>query len=189
MRANQSSIGHETQGNEAHRDEAPQAPEAPVPRAEPKLALWHRAGVRQLAKFCLVGASSTILDQSAKYVLFELGKKFAPGVPWQVWFTISFCLAVTNGYFWNRKWTFQATSEAHGSPKVQYQRFVVTNGIGLLINLFFAKLFLIAFTGQVVHKENPETKYLMLASLCAVPIVVIWNFCAAKFWTFKPARS
>jgi putative flippase GtrA len=157
------------------------APQTPVAPLKP----WERPGVRQLVKFCLVGASSTVIDQGTKAVLLTLGEKYAPGVPWWLWVSISFALAVTNGYFWNRKWTFQATSESHGSAQAQYHRFILTNAIGLGLNLAFTKMFLIAFTGQVSHPENPDKMHVILASLCAVPIVVIWNFSAAKFWTFK----
>ena len=187
MRANQSTIGHETPAHEAHLEESRETT-LEAGAIQPKQSLHQRPGVRQLAKFCLVGASSTIIDQGTKFALATLGKSYAPQVPWWVWATISFCLAVTNGYFWNRKWTFQATSEAHGNARAQYQKFVLTNAVGLGLNLMFTKLFLIAFTGKLLHDQNPDPVHLMLASLCAVPVVVIWNFCAAKFWTFKPVK-
>ncbi len=186
MRATEPTIGHE-QGPEAQGSQPePAAPHREGPRP---LTLLKRPGVQQLAKFCVVGASSTVIDQGAKYVLLKLGEKYAPGVPWWVWATISFGLGVTNGYFWNRRWTFQATSQAHGSAEAQYHRFVATNVVGLGLNLFFTKLFLIPITGQLVHSQNPDKMKVIIASLCAVPIVVIWNFCAAKFWTFKPVQQ
>ena len=147
--------------------------------------VWHKPGVRQLVKFCMVGASSTVLDKGTQYGLLLFGERYAPKAPWWLWVTLSFCLAVTNGYFWNRRWTFRATGEEHGTAASQYRRFILTNAVGLGLNLVFTKLFLIAFTGQVAFSQNPDKLHVVLASLCAVPIVVVWNFAAAKFWTFK----
>lgn len=178
MRANQSTISHETHPEQALEAAAP----------TPKPALHQRAGVRQLVKFCLVGASSTIIDKGTGYAMMLAGKTLAPGVPWWIWTSISFCLGVSNGYFWNRRWTFQATGESHSSAGEQYRKFVLTNAVGYALNQGFTKLFLIGITGQVAHAQNPAPHLVTLASLCAVPIVVIWNFCAAKFWTFKPVK-
>ena len=68
--------------------------------------------VRQFVKFCIVGASSTLVDKGTLYALLKWAEANAPHVPWWACATLSFCLAVTNGFFWNRRWTFQAG--AHG---------------------------------------------------------------------------
>jgi putative flippase GtrA len=185
MRASQSTVVSDSIGPDSTTSEA-DAPHCAPPL---RLAIHQRPGVRQLVKFCLVGLSSTVLDKGSAYVMMTLGETFAPWVPWWIWTSNSFTLGVTNGYFWNRKWTFQATGAAHGSAGVQYRKFLLTNFVGYLLNQGFTKLFLIPITGQVVHSQNPDKKHVLLASLLAVPIVVIWNFCAAKFWTFKPAKS
>lgn len=150
------------------------------------VALWHRPGVRQLVKFCIVGASSTVIDKGSQFAMLSAVEKWAPTIPWWICSVASFCLGVTNGYFWNRRWTFQAISASSGT---QYAKFIFTNIIGLGLNLAFTKLFLVALTGQMTHPENPDKMHVILASLCAVPIVVIWNFSAAKFWTFRPHKN
>ncbi len=188
MRATQPSKSHEAHGPEANGAHGSPAAPSPQQSAQPPLTLLRRPGVQQLAKFCIVGASSTLIDQGSKYAMLKVGEKLAPAVPWWLWATISFCLGVTNGYFWNRRWTFQATSEAHGSAQSQYQRFVLTNAVGLGLNLGFTNLFLIPITGHLVHAQHPDKLHVIFASLCAVPIVVVWNFGAAKFWTFKPVQ-
>ena len=151
-------------------------------------AFLQRAGVRQLVKFCIVGASSTVVDKGLFFALMTFGEHNAPRVAWWMWATASFCLGVSNGFFWNRRWTFRAARD-HSSAHAQYIKFVFTNVIGLILNLSFTKVFLILFTGQVVHNQNPDKKTAIIASLCAVPIVVIWNFSAAKFWTFKAPKA
>ena len=156
----------------------------PRPDAVPA-SVRHRA-LRQLIKFCIVGATSTVVDKAVLYLLLRWVEANAPQVPWWGCATVSFCLAVTNGFFWNRHWTFRARS--HGSAGSQYGKFVISNFIGLILNLMFTKLFLIFFTGKIAHEVNPDAKQVLFASLCAVPCVVVWNFTVAKFWTFKAPK-
>lgn len=161
----------------------------PLDSVSPLQRLKQSSGVRQLVKFCIVGASSTVID---KGFLFLLTKKFLvlsalPWVPWFTWNTLTFCLAVTNGFIWNQRWTFRAGNS--GNSRSQYVKFFATNAVGLVLNLLFTKLFLIMFSGQVLHgQSNPNPDHLMIASICAIPFVMVWNFSAAKFWTFKTPK-
>ena len=142
-----------------------------------------RPAVRQFIKFCTVGLSSTVVDKGLLWVL----QGALPLWPWWVCATISFCLGVSNGFFWNRLWTFRAHGEGHAPASQQYMKFLVSNAVGLALNLSFTKVFLILFTGQVWHDGNPERLHVLIASLCAAPIVVIWNFTIARRWTFRKA--
>ncbi len=135
--------------------------------------------MRQLIKFCLVGASSTVIDKGIQWILMGL----FPLVPWWIVQSISFCFGVSNGFIWNRRWTFKGQNKS--SARTQYSKFFATNVIGLGLNLLITKVFLFFFTGTWVFLVNPPPKTILLASLCAIPIVVIWNFGASRLWTFK----
>ena len=135
--------------------------------------------MRQLIKFCIVGASSTVIDKGIQWILMGL----FPLVPWWIVQSISFCFGVSNGFIWNRRWTFAGQNRS--SARTQYSKFFVTNVVGLGLNLLITKGFLVLFTGKVVHAVNPAPQTILLASLCAIPIVVIWNFGASRLWTFK----
>ncbi len=144
--------------------------------------LLQRRGVRQLVKFSLVGATSTVIDKLTLWLLLRA----LPAVPWWMSATVSFSLAVTNGFVWNRRWTFRARGV--GSAHAQYWMFLAANVVGLVLNLSITKVFLIAFTGQLRHiAGNPRTDRILVASLAAVPCVVFWNFAASKYWTFRQA--
>jgi putative flippase GtrA len=146
------------------------------------MALLRRRGTRQLVKFCLVGATSTVIDKGTLWLLLY---RIAPRTPWWISATISFCLAVTNGFFWNQRWTFRARGQ--DSARAQYSRFFLTNLVGLLLNLGLTKLFLIYFTGQLRHiGGNPRVMKVLVASISAIPCVMLWNFAASKYWTFRP---
>lgn len=134
--------------------------------------------MRQLIKFCLVGASSTVIDISIYAFLINT----FPQMPWYFSQSIAFCFGVTNGFIWNRLWTFQARQTA---ARTQYPKFFLANAIGLALNLGLQKVFLVLMTGQLVHAANPSPRTLILVKLCAIPIVVIWNFSVSRLWTFR----
>lgn len=133
----------------------------------------------RIVKFCIVGLSSTIIDKAVFYAIMT----FVPVLPWFVSQSISFLFGVTNGFFWNRHWTFAANE--HGAMRKQYPLFVATNVVGLILNLLITKLFLVLFTGQLKHNATADKNIILIASLCAIPLVVIWNFSASRLWTFK----
>ena len=135
--------------------------------------------MRQLIKFCIVGASSTVIDKGIQWILMGL----FPLVPWWIIQSVSFCFGVSNGFFWNRRWTFRGQNKS--SMRTQYSKFFVTNVIGWGLNLLITKGFLVLLTGKMVHATNPSRETVILASICAIPIVVIWNFGASRLWTFR----
>lgn len=121
-----------------------------------------------------------MVDKGCLWFLLHL----FPYVPWWFLASTTFCLGVTNGFVWNRRWTFRA--HAHGSARDQYSRFFLTNVVGLVLNLMLTKGFLIIFTGKLAFgDQNPDPKHTIIASICAIPFVTIWNFGAARLWTFK----
>jgi len=136
-----------------------------------------------LIKFCLVGASSAVVDNCTKWFLLNR----YPDVPWWLIATIGFCFGLTNGFFWNRHLTFRARD--FGSARSQYFKFAITNCVGLLLNLTITKMFLILLTQKLVHGENPEPRTVIFASILAIPFVAIWNFSAAKYWTFRAPKE
>jgi putative flippase GtrA len=148
--------------------------------------LLQRPGTRQLFKFCLVGVSSTIIDKGTLWLLLY---RITPGTPWWASATMSFSLGVTNGFVWNRRWTFRAQRQA--TVHRQYASFVFTNLTGLGLNLALTKLVLIFLTGQLRHVGgNPEATKVLVASVSAIPCVMVWNFAASKYWTFRsPPRA
>lgn len=144
--------------------------------------LLQRRGVRQLVKFCLVGATSTFIDKRTLWYLLNDG---LPRSPWWISATISFCLAVTNGFIWNQRWTFRSRDTSR-STRAQYGMFFTTNVVGLLLNLGLTNLILVLFAGRLPYVGGtPYASDVLVASLSAVPIVVLWNFAASKYWTFR----
>ncbi len=142
--------------------------------AEP---LMKRPAVRQFIKFCVVGASSFAIDYGISFVLHFYG-----GVHLQLAKTISFALAVTNGFFWNSRWTFQNMGARSAHEK--YAKFFAVNVVGWLLNLGIVTAVVAGETGNWANQQ-PSKPIFLLATLIATSVVVFWNFFANKHWTFK----
>ena len=159
------------------------------------LSLLQRPGIRQLIKFCIVGASSLIIDLGLlNLLLFQFGWTLFPAK------TCSFLLAVANGFYWNRRWTFGTHA---GALKSQYPKFLLTNTVGLILNLSImtGAILLATKRGWILANRSPEEILETIlrgegrktfnpltvnaAALVATVFVTAWNFTAARLWTFK----
>jgi putative flippase GtrA len=153
-------------------------------------ALIQRRGVRQFVKFCIVGASSTLIDFGIFYLLIEIVHIHSlvghPDLARALAVCAGFLVAVTNGFFWNSRWTFRK-AEAEGQGK-RYLRFVFTNAIGLALNLMVTLLVarivpapLLVPLAKVLKKDPAGFVGKGVATL----FVLFWNFTASKYWTFR----
>ena len=156
----------------------------------PLQKIIQRRGLRQFVKFCIVGATSTAIDFTILYLLIEvmqIGQHFASqDLARAVAGMASFVVAVTNGYFWNSRWTFRQT-DAEGAKK-RYLQFVATNVVGLVLNLSIivvvARLAPLSVIGMLSPylKKDPAA---FIGKAVATVIVVFWNFTVNKYWTFR----
>ncbi len=177
-----------TEPGSARRDS--EASSAPVAPAALRQRATDRAVLIQFVQFCLVGAFSTVLNVA----LFNLFMGHGLGVV--LAHIIAFSLAVTNGFFLNRAWTFRYSRE--GRVERQYAMFVLVNLVGLGLSLVIvlivgrwmmhtgsadslARLYH-TFTGR-----QPVVRQLAYSfgELAATPPCAVWNFSANKLWTFK----
>ncbi len=140
-----------------------------------KAALHQRRGVRQLVKFGIVGASSTVINFAVlNFMLIVLHQgKYASVVA-------AFLVSVVNGYIWNKRWTFREAQAK--AVHTQFVQFLLVNLVGLGLNLLIIRL----ISGPL------ETEFRLsmvlatnVAELFATAVVVMWNFTANRLWTFK----
>src|SRR5438132_310682 len=119
-------------------------------RAE-NVPVHERPDVRQFVKFCIVGATSFTIDAGLSGILI-----FKFHLWWVLAKTISFTLAVTNGFFWNRRWTFDAVG--HRRQREQYAMFLGVNVVGYVLNIAIMKSVFWAATGQLrgQHPTKPQ---------------------------------
>jgi putative flippase GtrA len=81
----------------------------------------------------------------------------------------AFCVAVTNNFWWNRHWTFDAR---HGHAGFQAARFFTVSVLALGINLIVLEL--------LIRSDFPELASQAIAVAFAMP----FNFVGNKLWTF-----
>jgi putative flippase GtrA len=141
---------------------------------------------RRFIRFALVGISGAVVDFSVFNILASV-----IGVPSAISQAISFTLAVINNFIWNRLWTYPETRNI--SPVKQLVQFGLVNVIGLgirtllfsiiekhLINL--AALWVPNFLTPTVIGHNLTLAFVIL-------VVMLWNYFANRYWTFKEVSS
>jgi dolichol-phosphate mannosyltransferase len=128
-------------------------------------ALGRRANWEQLAKFCVVGASGYLVNLAVYTLLLRgLGVHYIPAA------ILSFLVAVTNNYTWNRAWTFR---RQRGPVVLQGMRFLVVSALALGANLLVLFVLVEAGLGKIV------------AQAVAIVLVTPVNFVGNKLWSFR----
>jgi putative flippase GtrA len=119
----------------------------------------------QLAKFCTVGATGYVINLAVFSALVL-------GADWHhlVAATVSFLVAVTNNYTWNRVWTFRGL---RGHVAYQGIRFLIVAVCALAANLLVLDG-LVAFGMEKIP-----------AQAIAVLVVTPLNFIGNKLWSFR----
>jgi putative flippase GtrA len=132
-------------------------------RARKALSSWHNW--KQLAKFSLVGLSGYVINLVVYTALLRgAGWHYAAAA------TVSFLVAVTNNYTWNRLWTFH---DQRGHVGWQGLRFLVVALVAYVANLALLSGFIALGVDKV------------LAQAIAVILVTPLNFVGNKLWSFR----
>jgi putative flippase GtrA len=118
----------------------------------------------QLFQFGVVGASGYVVNLAVFTVLVgPIDLHYIPAA------ILAFCVAVTNNFWWNRHWTFDAK---HGHAGFQAARFFTVSVLALGVNLIALELLVQAGVSDVP------------AQALAVIIAMPFNFVGNKLWTF-----
>ncbi|PJE57439.1 MAG: hypothetical protein COU82_02045 [Candidatus Portnoybacteria bacterium CG10_big_fil_rev_8_21_14_0_10_38_18] len=153
--------------------------------------------VSQIAKFILVGGLNTLVDWgilsflmfasrnsgiSSSKTLFEV---FSVTIVYYTLFkAISFVIATTNSYVWNKFWTFKRkTTEAVGK---EFTQFLVVSIIGFLINVGIAS-FIFKFIHPLAGLNSDQ--WGIIAAAIATVVSLIWNFLGYKFIVFEGKKE
>ena len=154
--------------------------------------------ILQAGKFVLVGALNTFIDLGVLNILIWLSG-MASGVWYSVFKAISFLIATTNSYFWNKHWTFGSRASIHRSetrkedevlfekgkkafvPK-EFSKFLAVTAIGLFINVGIAS-FVVNIIGS--QFEISKEMWATIGAFTATLFAWVWNFLSSKFIVFK----
>ena len=119
----------------------------------------------QLAKFCIVGGSGYAINLAVYTALLKWA-----GLLYLAAAVVSFLVAVSNNYWWNRHWTFRGQ---RGHFAYQGMRFGVVSAVALGANLGLLRLFVALGVGKVVGQA--------IAIVAVTPL----NFIGNKLWSFR----
>ena len=142
----------------------------------------NRREARRFVKFMFVGAMGAIVDFGALNLLAHVFD-----VPVTIAGVISFTLAVTQNFLWNRYWTYP---ESRAFPAIpQYLQFFVINATALLIRVPILAL----VPGPVINflesagipSATAEVLGNNFALALAVGIAMFWNFFVNRFITYR----
>ena len=128
------------------------------------LALRARDNWTQLAKFCVVGAVGYAINLAVYATVLHSGQHYLVAA------TLSFLVAVTSNYTWNRLWTFR---DRRRGVAAQGMRFFIVSlgslGANLLVLDALISLGAGKFVGQAI----------------AIVLVTPLNFIGNKLWSFR----
>lgn len=119
----------------------------------------------QLLRFCIVGAIGYAINLSVFALCAE-----GLGLHHLIAATIAFLVAVSNNFFWNRHWTFDARS---GRAHAQAVRFLIVSVAAFLFGVGLLQL-LIGIGGLAA----------VPAQAIAIALATPLNFLGNKVWTF-----
>ena len=133
-------------------------------RARAGRALRHPGNWVQLAKFAVVGATGYVVNLAVYTALLR-------GADWHYIYaaTVSFLVAVSNNYLWNRLWTFR---DQRGHVAFQGLRFLTVAVVAYGANLGI-------LSALIALGMNKVT-----AQAIAIVLVTPLNFVGNKLWSF-----
>ena len=144
-------------------------PQGPPTRVAGVAARLRAPVLIQFIKFGVVGVSNTLLT----FVVYTTLLK-AFGVWYLAASAVGFMVGATNGFIFNRRWTFAD----HVGDSLTPVRWAIVQGSGLGINLLLLYLFV-----DSAHLDK------LLAQAFATAVVTVTTFFANRAWTFRSASS
>ncbi len=137
----------------------------PRTRTRAGKALRARHNWVQLAKFCTVGAVGYVINLGVYTALVR-----GAGLHYLGAAVVSFLVAVSSNYTWNRVWTFRGQ---RGHFAYQGMRFFAVSLFALAANLVILRGLVAAGMDKVV------------AQAIAIVLVTPLNFLGNKLWSFR----
>ncbi len=135
-------------------------------------SIVNRRGVRQFAKFGLVGASGFLVNLIVFTLLQRVIPDHARPLQYNVIYTIAFLSGGVSNYYFNRIWTFRST----GHAVREGAKFLSVSALALLVGLIVSAL----VSPWLGHGHRTW----FLGTIAGIFV----NFFVNKYWTFRHVR-
>lgn len=154
--------------------------------------------IRQAAKFVLVGGLNTLVDWGVLSFLIFIFRDSLGIDSYDVILTIfsvtlvyyslfkgiSFIIATTNSYIWNKFWTFKRRTTEKVTK--EFLQFFIVSVIGFLINVGIASA-VFKFISPAASLNIDQ--WAIISAAIATVVSMIWNFLGYKFIVFEKRAS
>jgi len=131
--------------------------------------LFEKPIIREILKFCIVGALGTLVNVVVLFFLVEIVFGHAYIILCEI---VAFIIASINNYLLNKTWTFK--EDIKDQLKRKYIIFLLTSILALVVNLSILNYLI----------ENTNLWYIF-AEVIAITVAFIVNFLISKFLTFR----
>ncbi len=137
----------------------------------------------QIVKFLEIGVLNTFIDIGILNLLVWLSG-ITVGFGLTPLNTASFLCAATNSYYWNKFWTFSASTEdsQEQGKRGKFLQFLLISVIGWGIN---TGIVVLGTTFLAPMASLSSGAWMNVMKLIATFIAMIWNFIGYKFIVFK----
>ena len=133
--------------------------------------------MEQFGRYCAVGFTNASVDFGVLYI-FIAATGVASGLLFSVFKTISFFIAVSHSYFWNKQWAFY-NGNAHESVG-QLKRFIFVNIAAMVVNVTTSSI--------VIMLRVPNIDIQRWAGISAIvgsAVALIFSFIGFRRFVFR----
>ncbi len=138
--------------------------------------------LKEFVRFMIVGVLNTLIDLAVlNALMISTGHSY--GLSFALFKAMSFSVAATNSYFWNKFWTFKHNLPVSGR---EYMKFIFFSAIGAIINVSVA-----TFVVNVLPRPIIVNSILWanVGALSASIASKFFNFSSYKFVVFKHSQT
>lgn len=155
--------------------------------------------LERFLKFAIVGISGAVIDFGMLFILQET--LFPPISVLNVIIatTIAFVTAVLSNFTWTRLWVYPESRGNSVRTQLAQFGFISVTGwlartiwiattfqvIGRLVMPFAEPLILMLNSEYVVNAESQAQIGTVVSQLIAMVVVMLWNFFANRYWTYR----
>lgn len=133
----------------------------------------------QFGKFALIGFLNTGIDFAVLNLLMWSFAIYSGS--WLAFFNVvSFSIAVTNSYFWNKYWVFRAGGTENKTT--EFTKFLIVSIIGIFINTFIVYGFA-TFLPPILGIS--PALWVNIGKALASGVSLLWNFAGYKLFVFR----
>ena len=136
--------------------------------------------IYNFVKFGEAGGLNWLVDLGIVNLLI-LFTGFSAGIYFVIFKGISFLVAATNSYFWNKIWVFWGHKKQDETKQVT--KFSIATLLGLVFNVALAGV--IAYFGPQVFSGIDSKLWANLATIVGSLGAMLFNFTLYKIWVFK----